>query len=180
MKSAVQQALIDAVRAGRPEAQRELYDLLSARVYAFCLRYARDRTEASDLAQEVWMRAFRKIDLYDGTGAFEGWLRRLAANCCLKAIQRRRLRFEEIPEVLPQNSAVAPEALADLQADELLTYIAELPDGYREVFNLVAVEGFSHRSVAERLDISEGTSRSKLTRARSLLQRRLRKLNLCL
>lgn len=180
MNSSVQPSLIDAVRAGRPEAQRELYELLSPRVYAICLRYARDRAEASDLAQEAWIRAFRKVDLYDGTGAFEGWLRRLAVNCCLRALQRRRLRFEEIPEVLPPGHAVEPSAVSDLNADELLAHIDGLPPGYREVFNLVAVEGFSHRTVAERLGITEGTSRSKLTRARALLQHRLRHLNLCL
>ena len=157
-------------------AQRAVYDRYASTLFAVSLRYARDRAEAEDFAQEAWLRIFRKLDTFRFGGSLEGWLRRVTVTTALRGIERRGIRFDELPDrsaALPHSD---PTAVARLSADELRGYIAELPEGYRVVFNLYAVEGYSHKEIAAELDITDGTSRSQLTKARRMLQRRLAKL----
>lgn len=144
-------------------------------MFGIALRYGRSRAEAEDFSQEAWLLLFRKLDRYGGEGSFEGWLRRLTANCCLSGLRRGGLDLTEIPPVLPEGLHVEPDAPSQLGAEELAAHVAALPEGYRVVFNLVAVEGFSHAEAAAALGISESSSRSQLTRARTALQRRLAK-----
>ena len=142
-------------------------------MYATCLRYARDEHEARDFAQEAWIRAFRKLGGFRGEGPLEGWLRRLAANVCVSAVRRRR-RVEPIDaETLGAAGHLEPGAIEALGAAELLRLVRALPEGYRLVFNLVAVEGYTHAEAAEALGITPSSSRSQLTRAREALRRRL-------
>ena len=157
-------------------AQRALYGRYSDVVYATCLRYAPDADTARDFAQEAWLRAFAKLDRYDGDGSLEGWLRRLTARRCISLLRKRGVKTAELPAVLPKGYHVEPEALDALTAAELRAHVAALPEGYRLVFHLVAVEGFTHREAAEALGITAATSRSQLTRARAALQRRLAQL----
>ena len=165
--------VLAAARRGERAAQRELYDAFAPLVFGIALRYGRTRAEAEDFSQEAWLLAFGKLDRYRGEGSFEGWLRRLTANCCLSALRRGGLVIAELPPVLPEGLRVAPEALDLLGAEELARHVAALPDGYRLVFNLVAVEGYTHAEAAAALGISESSSRSQLTRARTALQRRI-------
>ncbi len=168
--------LIAAARRGVATAQHQLYEAFAAQVFGVCLRYGRDRAEAEDMAQEAWLRAFSKLDRLSDPCAFGGWLRRLTVNECLQYLRRTGLTLEELPPVLPKGHEVRPEAMSALSAQELIEHIQTLPAGYRTVFNLVAIEGFSHAEVAKRLGVTEATSRSQLTRARTLLQRRIAKL----
>ena len=163
--------LLTAAVRGERAAQRELYDAFAPLVFGICLRYGRSRAEAQDFSQETWLMIFRKLDRYAGAGSFEGWLRRVTANCCLSGLRATGLTFTELPPVLPTGLHVDPTALSELGAAELAAHVASLPEGYRLVFNLVAVEGFSHAEAAEALGISESSSRSQLTRARAALQR---------
>ena len=145
------------------------------------MRYARDRSEADDLAQEAWMQAFTKIDLYRHEGPFEAWLRRVAVNTCLMELRRRRIQVQELNvEKINAEAAsrisVDPAVLDALKTEELMKQIQTMPDGFRQVFNLVAIDGHSHDEAAHMLGITPGTSRSQLTRARLFLQKRLAQL----
>ncbi len=173
--------MIEDATDGRRVAQRALYERYAGVVYAICERYAGDAHAARDFAQEAWLTAFAKLGSYRHEGSFEGWLRKLTARQCITLLRKRGLRLEELPTVLPQGAHLAPEAIEQLAVGEILAQIAALPEGYRLVFNLVAVEGLSHAECAEALGIAESASRSQLTRARQALQRRLAQIStLCL
>lgn len=142
-------------------------------MYAVCLRYARSQADAADMLQEGFVKVFTKLDQFQFQGSFEGWIRRIMVNTALRHYQRQRFDqelsgYERLPE-----SPVEPDAVASLSEAELLGLIARLPEGYRLVFNLVAIEGFSHAEAAGMLGIQESTSRSQLTKARRWLSDQL-------
>ena len=145
-------------------------------MYAVCLRYARNSEDAQDILQDGFVRAFEKLGQFRGEGSFEGWIRRIMIHTALRAYQRRRFEFEKDTLEDSPDPGTAPEALSRLSEAELLELIARLPDGYRVIFNLVAIEGYSHTEVAEALDIQESTSRSQLTKARKWLIGELKKM----
>ena len=158
-------------------------------MFGVCLRYARDRNEADDMAQDAWIKIFGKLDKVREVATFSGWLRTLTVNCCLENLRRRRIKINDDAaarladgnEPLPESLHVSPTAIASMSADELVAHINQLPEGYRLVFNLVALEGYSHKEAADALGITASTSRSQLTRARDMLQRRLAQvLSVCL
>ena len=159
--------------AGERAAQRALYERYADVVFGVCRRLARTPAEAHDLTQDAWLRAFARLGSFRDEGSLEGWLRHLAANTCITALRRRGITAVELPTVLPQGAHIEPTAIERLSAEEILAAIARLPDGYRLVFTLVAVEGFTHAEAAASLGITESSSRSQLTRARAALQRRL-------
>lgn len=161
--------LIQGCLRGSAQNQRQLYEQFAGKMYAVCLRYARTPSDAADILQEGFVKVFTKLNQFQFQGSFEGWVRRIMVNTALRAYQRQRFEhessgFEQLPE-----SPVDPDALAVLSEEELLRLISRLPDGYRVVFNLVAIEGYSHAEVAESLGIQESTSRSQLTKARRWL-----------
>ena len=119
------------------------------------------------------MRIFRKLDTFKFNGSLEGWLRRVTVTVALRGIERRGKALADLPGQLPQRYNVEPEAIAQLNADDLLRHIEALPEGYRVTFNLYAVEGYSHNEIGELLGITASTSRSQLTKARRMLQGRL-------
>ncbi len=138
-------------------------------MYAVCLRYARASSDAADILQEGFVKVFTKLDQFQFQGSFEGWVRRIMINTALRAYQRQRFDMEfNGYESLPE-APVAPDALATLSEAEILALISRLPEGYRMVFNLVAIEGYSHAEAADMLGIQESTSRSQLTKARRWL-----------
>lgn len=145
-------------------------------MYAVCLRYARTPADAADILQEGFVKVFTKMGQFNFQGSFEGWVRRIMVNTALRTYQRQRFDYEQTGyEHLP-DAPVDADALSTLSEQELLNLIAQLPDGYRVVFNLVAIEGYSHAEVAEMLKIQESTSRSQLTKARRWLTEQLNRL----
>lgn len=165
--------LIEGCLRGSALHQRALYDRFSGKMYAVCIRYAKTPSDAADLLQEGFIKVFGKIGQYHYQGSFEGWIRRVMVNTCLRAYQRQRFEMEQSGlESLPDPS-VPPDAVSNLSEVDLLGLIAQLPEGYRLVFNLVAIEGYTHAEVAEILGIQEGTSRSQLTKARRWLAEQL-------
>ena len=167
--------LIAACQRGEPRAQRQLYERLAGLMLTVCRRYLRRREDAEEALLLGFAKMFRALPTYRGEGSFEGWVRRIMVNQALMELRRREpltLSFDDFAQ--PENLAVAP-ATADtqLQADDLLALLAALPAGYRTVFNLYALEGYGHHEIAALLGISEGTSKSQLSKARALLQRRL-------
>ncbi|MCU0418517.1 MAG: RNA polymerase sigma factor [Cyclobacteriaceae bacterium] len=165
--------LIEGCRQGDAQAQKRLYDRYAPRLFGVCCRYVKDRMQAED----VWIAAFAKIlqrvDQYSGEGSFEGWMRRVVVNESLTHLRKQRsvfLPFDTDHAPHPEDTPTGDDTLA---AEDLLKMIDALPEGYRIVFNLYAIEGYSHKEIAERLGIQENTSKSQLSRARAALQQRL-------
>lgn len=165
--------LARAISKGDPKAQSMLYERYSPKMLSICLRYMGDMMEAEDVMIEGFMRIFDKIGQFNFKGSFEGWMRRIMVNEALMRLRGKKMINVELEEVR-QESSTAVSAESELNAQELLKLVNELPVGYRTVFNLYAIEGYSHAEIAEQLGISEGTSKSQLSRARALLQERLK------
>ncbi len=161
--------LIRQCTKGDRIAQKQLYDRFASRMLGVCLRYAQDYQAAEDILQEGFIKAFRHIERFRFEGSFEGWLRKIMVNTAIEVHRRKNLLY---PIVDVDNNDVElfdENALEKLAADDLLQMIASLSPGYRTVFSLYAIEGFSHKEIAEQLNISEGTSKSQLARARYIL-----------
>jgi RNA polymerase sigma-70 factor (ECF subfamily) len=166
--------LIKGCRKGERPAQKELYDTYSRKMMGVCLRYVSDRETARDVLQEGFVKVFSSIDAYSGEGSFEGWMRKIFVNCALEFLRKTDVLREA---VTLDNTAELPNpdysVISDITAGELLQMVQQLPSGFRTVFNLFAIEGFSHKEIGEILGITESTSRSQFTRARQLLQRKI-------
>jgi RNA polymerase sigma factor (sigma-70 family) len=168
--------LVKGLKQNEPKAQRYLYDKYAARMLAICTRYLPDRMEAEDVMIEGFMKVFEKIDQYKSEGSFEGWVRRLMTNEALMQLRSKRQLWVSIEadETL-QIPADTTWADQNLETEDLMTIIQQLPMGYRTVFNLYAIEGYGHAEIAELLNISESTSKSQLHRARTVLQQTIEK-----
>ena len=144
---------------------------------AVCLRYVNDPETARDLMQDGFIKVFTSIDTYTGSGAFEGWLRKIFVNCALEYLRRNDVLRESTDldntaELVQPNS----NAISDLSAAELMQLVHDLPAGFRTVFNMFAIEGYSHKEISEALGITESTSRSQYTRAKQLLQKKIKEI----
>ncbi len=160
-------------------AQRALYETYAPKMLAVCVRYAGSKENARDILQEAFLTVFDKIGSYKGEGSFEGWMRRIFVNASLMYIRKNDvLKYsEDITEVPAAD--IGPErygTMEQLSAKQIMDLVAAMPAGFRSVFNLYAIEGYSHAEIAEILGISEGTSRSQLNRGRLWLKERLEKL----
>ncbi len=155
------------------KCQRMLFEQMSGKMFSVCLRYANDAMEAEDMLQEGFVRVFNNVHQFKFEGSFEGWVRRVVVNCALKHLQKKRIQFTEIKEGSTQVQAVDAYAYAHLGQEDLMKLIAQLPDGYRIVFNLNIIEGFSHEEIAQMLNIQASTSRSQLVKARKMLQHQI-------
>lgn len=165
--------LLKGLMANKPDAQQKLFDLYSGKMMALCFRYAKSREEAEDILQEGFLRVFKKIELYNGTGSFEGWMRRVFTNVAIRHYQKNS-RLHVVSGIEDYEEEPGEELLDHyFAAEDLMKMIQSLPDGYRMVFNLYAIEGYSHEEIGEQLGISVGTSKSQLARARRSLQRML-------
>ena len=162
--------LIEGCIRENSKHQRELYRRYAGKMLVVARRYARHQMEAEDIVQDAFIKVFDNIGKFAGKGSFEGWVRRIVVNTALKKQDRKSFRNEQIGIENREEGSLQPEAYADLNAEELLGMIARLPDGYRLVFNLYAIEGYSHREIADLLGIKESTSRSQLVKARKMLQ----------
>ncbi len=156
--------------------QRLLFEVYAGRLMTVCLRYADSREQAEDILQEAFIRIFNYVHQYSFKGSFEGWMKRTTANCALKILQKKKLHFSEIENGKENYLPADTSAISNLSETELLKLISNLPDGYRIVFNLFAIEGYSHDEIAEMLHIKPATSRSQLAKARKMLQEQIRSL----
>ncbi len=168
-----QKNLVEACKRGDRKAQRELYDQFSRRMYFVCLRYAQSELEAEDILQESFIKIFGNIQNFRGDSRLEYWIKRIVINT---ALNHRRSKLYLYPMVDVEDVKVKmdyEQILSRFHYDELLQMINELPSGCRIVFNMFAVEGYSHKEIATLLNISEGTSKSQYFRAKKLLQKKL-------
>ena len=150
--------------------QRELYRRYAGKMLVVAKRYARHHMEAEDIVQDAFIKVFDNIAKFAGKGSFEGWIRRIVSIQHSKNKTEKAFETNKSALSTRRKEPLQPEAYADLNAEELLSMISRLPDGYRLVFNLYAIEGYSHREIADLLGIQESTSRSQLVKARKMLQ----------
>ena len=176
-KSLTEEELIEGCRKGKASSQKRLYDRLAPKMLGVCIRYIKDKEEAEHVMIGGIVKVFDKLDQFKGDGSFEGWVRRIIVNDCLMYIRKNRNMSlqSDIDEVSNEPNLKVMEE--NLDAQDLLKLINELPVGYRTVFNLYAIEGYNHAEIARQLDVSENTSKSQLSRARKWLQNRLAELD---
>ena len=160
-----------ACLANDRRAQRLLYERFRVPLYRLCLRYARDRQEADDFLQEGFIRIFTDLSQYRGQGALGGWLRRVVLNICLQHLRKKKweVGLDEAPELYEEAEDLFAEAPPDPRL--IIQYLQQLPSGYRTVFNLYVIEGYTHQQIAQKLQISVGASKSQLSKAKAQLRR---------
>ncbi len=169
--------LIDKCIDGDRAAQRKMYDLLAPRYFPVCIRYIGDRTAAEDILQEGFVALFTKLGSYSGTGSFDGWARRIFINASLMYLRKNdALKMSDDISLARGLKAEEETAIEKLSYKEIMTAVTAMPPGFRTVFNLYVMEGFSHREIAQMLGITESTSRTQLSRGRIWLQERIKKL----
>lgn len=169
------QQMIELCKENDRKAQRGLFDFLAPKMYPVCIRYVGDRDTAQDILQDGFITLFSKLDSYSGEGSFEGWARKIFVNTALMYLRKTdALKLSTDISEARSLSSDTPTALQHIGYKDLMQLIAELPPGFRTVFNLYVVEGYSHKEIAEELGISENTSRSQLQRARKLLQDKIK------
>lgn len=165
--------LIKGCLENQKEHQKELFRRFSGKMLSVCRRYARHEMEAEDMLQDAFVKMFKNLSSFKFEGSFEGWLRRITINTAIKHCQKKAFSNELMGyEKLPENSHLNTSG-AQMNEDFLLKLVSNLPEGYRLVFNLFAIEGYSHAEIAELLGITASTSRSQLVKARRMLQLRL-------
>jgi RNA polymerase sigma factor (sigma-70 family) len=167
--------LISGCIEGNRRMQEELYRRFSPRMYAVCLRYAINSEEAEDILQEGFIKIFKKLGTYRGDGSFEGWIRRIFVNTAIEHFRRRKY-LQPVTE--KEENTIEGKYLSvldDLAEKDILELVRQLSPGYRTVFNMYVVEGYTHKEIGDMLGISEGTSKSQLSRAKVILQDMVRK-----
>ena len=167
--------LINGCIEGNRRMQEELYRRFSPRMYAVCLRYASSSEEAEDILQEGFIKIFKKLESYRGEGSFEGWIRRIFVNTAIEHFRRRRY-LQPVTE--KEENTVEGKYLSVLDSlaeKDIMELIRQLSPGYRTVFNMYVVEGYTHKEIGDMLGISEGTSKSQLSRAKVILQDMVKK-----
>ena len=166
-----EEAILQGCLQNNASSQRELYTRYSPKMLAVCYRFAHNREDAEDMLQEGFIKVFSQIHTFRRQGAFEGWIRRIVVHTCINHLKKNK-RFNESVDIIHANSIqVREESVPSIvQAKQIVECIRLLPMGYRTVLNLYAIEGYSHKEIAEMLDIEESTSRSQYTRAKQMLE----------
>lgn len=170
------QDIIDGCIRGQRSAQDRLYKKFSSLLYGICLRYARNKMEAQDVLQEVFVKIYQNIQSYHNEGSFEGWLRRIAVNTSITNY-RKNLKHayqQDVEELVQTNSEPLFFEELEFTAEEMMECINRLPIGYKTVFNLYVIEGFMHKEISDMLEIDVNTSKSQLSRAKTYLQKELK------
>jgi len=163
--------LINKCKQRDIKSQSEVYQLFAGKLFALCLKYSKNYQEAQDNLQDGFITIFNKIDQYQFKGSFEGWLKRIIVNTALQKYREKNV-LNLISDEIPDEVEIEVDE-SNITLDYLLSIIQELPNRYRLVFNMYVLDGYSHREIAEMLEISEGTSKSNLSRARQILQKKV-------
>jgi len=166
--------LIKGCIAGDRRMQEELYSRFAPKMYAVCLRYANNTNDAQDLLQEGFIKVYKNLHRFRAEGSFEGWIRRVFVNTSIEHFRKKSAQLSSVSEK-EENTIedLDVTALDSLAEKDIINIVQELSPGYRTVFNLYVVEGYSHKEIGEMLGISEGTSKSQLARAKSILQKKV-------
>lgn len=167
--------LIEGCKRNDVHCQKLVYEKYASKMMGVSLRYCNSKMEAEDVLQDAFIKIFNKIRTFKGEGSFEGWIRRIVVFTALKSNDKRVKKFEpgnldSVPEQI-----YAAKALSKMETDSLMNILKELPEGYRTVFNLYAIEGYSHKEIGEMLGVSDVTSRTQYSRAKQQLKKLLTK-----
>lgn len=175
-KSSAEAEIIAGCRLGKASAQEQLYQLYARRMMAICMRYTTSRFEAEDIFHEAFVKVFNNIGNFKGEGSFEGWMRRIFVNTAINHFNKNRkfqktIDYSTVEEVLPATEDI----ISEMSGKEISQLIDQLPHGYKLIFNLFVVEGYAHQEIGEMLQISEGTSKSQLSKAKAYLKKLIQK-----
>jgi RNA polymerase sigma factor (sigma-70 family) len=169
--------LVIACLKGDPRAQKALFEKFAPKMFAVCLRYMGDSDDAQDTLQDGFVKVFSKLSDFKNEGVLEGWIRRIIVNTCLDAIRKnQKTKFDVSLTDVEYQLEYNDNGLQSLELEELMNLVQSMPNGYRVVFNMFAIEGYSHKEIGEKLGINENTSKSQYLRARSFLRERIEKL----
>ena len=167
--------LIESCKKGDRAAQKVMYDALAPRMFPVCMRYVGDRETAADILQDGFVTLFTRLDTFKGDGSFEGWARRIFVTTALMYLRKKdALKMSDDLEVARGLKTEITGQIENIGYKELMEIVMSLPTGFRTVFNMYAVEGYSHKEIADILGISEVTSRTQYSRARILLQNKIK------
>ncbi|MCE7062972.1 RNA polymerase sigma factor [Dyadobacter sp. CY343] len=171
-----EQELVKGCKQRNRIAQKQLYDVFGGKLFAICLRYTKNRADAEDVLQDALIKIYENIDSYRGDSPLEYWLRSVVVNTALNHLRQQKY-VKELDDIDYHLNGIADRefTLANFQLQQLLELVRELPQGCQTIFNLYAIEGYQHNEIAQKLGISEGTSKSQYARARALLQQKLNK-----
>ena len=161
---------------GNPRAQRLLFDKFARKMFSVCLRYAKNEEQAEDVLQDGFVKVFVKLKDFKSEGSLEGWIRRIMVNTALDQIRKNNKQLgdtniDDVDYKIENNDFI----VENMMAEDLMKMVQAMPDGYKVVFNMFAIEGYSHSEIADTLGISENTSKSQYSRARAYLRERLEK-----
>ena len=165
--------LINGCLNGERGAQKELYFLYSRKMMGLCMRYVGNRETACDLLQDGFVKVFTSLNTYSGTGSFEAWMRKIFVNVTIEHFRKKDILYDSMDLESIQSSIEDNSTVSRLSAEMIMELVQQLPDGFRTVFNLFAIEGYSHKEIGDMLQISEATSRSQYARARQWLKSRM-------
>ena len=172
----IEEQIVRGCVAGNREFQKKLYDAYAGKMLYVCLRYTKNREEAEDVLQEGFIKVFKNIGSFKFLGSFEGWVRRIMVHASIEHIRRKKQTgvFDDVENIVHHPESET-DATTKIGEKELLKMIYHLPDGYRTVFNMYVIEGYSHKEIATMLEITEGTSKSQLSKAKNHLKSLLHK-----
>ena len=152
-------------------AQKKLYDTYKVKMYTLCLRYMSYKMDAEDMLQEGWVKVFKNIQSFDSKkGNFYSWIKRIFINTNLEHIRKKRFQFDDVSDAEMEQSTTVNKPIHDMALQELILVLQELPTGYRSVFNLYVLEGYTHKEIAEKLNISSSTSKTQLMKAKQMMK----------
>jgi RNA polymerase sigma factor (sigma-70 family) len=159
---------------GNRKSQEQLYKMFSSKMFGLCLQYSDNYDDAKDILQEGFIKVFQKLGQFDHRGSFEGWIRRIMINTALEKYRSNLHLFPITEREMKKEEQINEGALERLTAGDLIRLVQELSPRYRMVFNLYAIEGYTHKEISEMLGITVGTSKSNLARARGILQEKVK------
>jgi len=165
--------IIEECVSGNVRAQETLYRMLAPKMFGVCLRYSKDYTEAEDNLQEGFIKVFAYIKNFRHEGSLEGWVRKIMVNVSLEKFRKQHVMYPVEDISIYESQNYSNDIIEKITADELIGLIQELPPRYRMVFNLFVMEGMNHKEISKEMQISEGTSKSNLARARDILKRKV-------
>jgi RNA polymerase sigma-70 factor (ECF subfamily) len=165
-----EEEIIEGCKQGNRQAQQRLYNLYKSKLYAVCVRYAANKMEAEDVLQEGFLKIFNNIHKYQFTGAFGAWVKTVMVNTAIEQYRRNKRSIIDVTDEMPVGAAFDDNIIERMEGRKVLELIQNMPEGYRQVFNLYAVEGYKHHEIGTMLGISEGTSKSQYARGRKFLQ----------
>ena len=170
--------IIEGCQKGKRSFQKLLYDKYAPILMGICIRYANTTDEAEDVLQDSFVKIFKEIHRFEKKGSFEGWLKRIVINTAITNYRKnqKRYNYQDIDDFNSQQHSVSMYE-SDFTHEELLNIIKELPEGYRVVFNLYAIEGYKHKEIAELLGIDVATSKSQYSRAKKAIRKKMEEIS---